>query len=235
MNSLASFSNAFGAFLQPLSGSNVAQLNSIVAQLPAFTQSSSNALVSLGTTADAARTALTSSASQIAKTKTLSTQAVPFASNFGSLFGSFRSTGGWEFLMQTVYFLSAATNGYNQYGHYLRGELVSSPGSCVLPQNYREAGSYDQCAANFDADLVTSASLKKRRAAMAAALKDLTGPSHGRIRPAAPKPQGTPSTQPVRTANSGKTNKANGAHSGQTTNGNSKAALLDYLLGGGKR
>jgi len=249
MNSLASFSNAFAGFLKPLSGSNIPQINSIVETAPAFLNSSTNALTSLGTTAVVGRTALLASAAEIAKTKTLSTKLVPFASDFGSLLGSLQKTGGWEFLMQTLYFTSANYNGFNKYGHYLRTEILTYPGQCVLPLDYREELYYSVCSANFDGGITPLAATASKSAArrgtsglksLAAGLAGLTGTALPSVTPKNMTPTPLPEvTRPAPTTTTTETQPTTtqpaepAAKSGASTA--NSANLLRYLIGGKQR
>ncbi len=49
---------------------------------------------------------------------------VSTATEIEKTFGTFAQTNGIEYLMDTVYNLAGATNGYDQYGHFLRGNVL---------------------------------------------------------------------------------------------------------------
>jgi hypothetical protein len=49
---------------------------------------------------------------------------VSTATEIQKTFGTFAQTNGIEYLMDTVYNLAGATNGYDQYGHFLRGNVL---------------------------------------------------------------------------------------------------------------
>lgn len=254
MGNLNSFSRNFAGFLQPLSGANVAQLNSIVSQLPAFSTSSTAAFETLGATADAGNATLTAGAPTIGRIRDLANRIVPVSANLGSLFGSLKVTGAWEFLMQVVYFASGNSNGFNQYGHYGRVEAITNPGSCETPQAVR-VDDYPSCSANFDGgSLGSGASIAARRALVGrkGALKPLAdqltglagmpGIATDPVRPKAPTNKSVP-TPPVATPNgSGPASPAQGGTTTQASPGAgsgavkaNSAAMLQYLIGGSGR
>jgi len=152
MNELGNFSQALEGFLQPLQGHEAA-INGVVKNLPAFANNSTGAFVTLGNPlATTGSTVFTDPVvlGALAKTKQLAAGLNPFANGLGSLLQSLQKTGGWEFLMQTLYSQVAAGNGFNKYGHYVRGELLLYPiGACATTEAGR-GSTYGSCSANFD-------------------------------------------------------------------------------------
>ena len=150
MQNLEAFSKSLSGFLSPLQG-HEAQINSITGNFPALAANSTTSVNGLANpVASTATTVLTDNVQRLATLDKLATGLKPLASNLGGLLQSFQSQGGWEFLMQTLYFQTGAANGYNKYGHYSRGELVLYPvGACSVAAQGR-GSTYGLCSANFD-------------------------------------------------------------------------------------
>ena len=158
MRNLESFSKALTGFLTPLQG-HEAQINSITGNFPALAANSTASVNGLADpVAKTGTTVLTDNRDRLAVLDKLATGLKPLANNLGGLLQSFQSQGGWEFLMQTLYFQTGAVNGYNKYGHYGRGELVLYPvGACSVAAQGR-GSTYGLCSANFDHGVDSGAS-----------------------------------------------------------------------------
>jgi phospholipid/cholesterol/gamma-HCH transport system substrate-binding protein len=207
-------------------------INRFVEQLGPFSKAGTPALQSLGDTADVAGPALVKAKPIIEQTGQLAKVAKPVANNLADLTTSLRDTGGIEQLMDWIYYQVAATNGYDEYGHYLRAGLL-------LNQCSAYAISFSSaCSAKFG----SSDSEASARAASAGdngyvddprrsdSLRDLDAWMHG-VKLELPGTSGSGAA-----AASGST-ASGAAASGSAPTGSapagSQAALLDYLLGGG--
>lgn len=169
MASLEEFSRALRGFLQPLQG-HESQINSVVADFPGLSKNSIPALTSLSDPAASTATTVLKKPDVIQSLNgldKLATGAKPLATNLGKLLDSFQDQGGWEFLMQALYFQTGTVNGYNKYGHYARGEIVLYPvGACAVPAQGRN-NTYGACSANFDHGTNGSASAAAANAGIA--------------------------------------------------------------------
>ena len=169
MASLEQFSRALRGFLQPLQG-HESQINSVVANFPGLSKNSIPAINSLSNPAASTATTVLKKPDVIQSLnglEKLATGAKPLATNLGSLLDSFQDQGGWEFLMQALYFQTGTVNGYNKYGHYARGEIVLYPvGACAVPAQGR-SNTYGACSANFDHGVDGSASAAAATAGIA--------------------------------------------------------------------
>jgi phospholipid/cholesterol/gamma-HCH transport system substrate-binding protein len=68
---------------------------------------------------------------------------VPLSSNLSALLTSLKNTGGIERLMDFLFYSTAAVNGYDSYGHYLRAQLIVNTCTTYRVQND------PSCTANF--------------------------------------------------------------------------------------
>jgi len=84
----------------------------------------------------------------------LGNNAEPAAKALEPFFTTFEQTGGIRYLTDTVYNLAAATNGYDQYGHMIRG--VTLVNGCV---DYASAG-FPGCIANWGGRASNAADLR---------------------------------------------------------------------------
>lgn len=141
--------NAFNESLIPISNDltrSASSINDFVTGAPAFTAASTKALVSLGDTADIAGPALVKSQPLLNDLGSLADKAGPLATNLASLLTSFQDQSGLRHFLDFVYYVAGSTNGINEFGHYLRAQLVLN--TCAT---YSETNS-KTCTANFDTD-----------------------------------------------------------------------------------
>jgi ABC-type transporter Mla subunit MlaD len=82
------------------------------------------ALQSLGDSAAPLQADLEAFDPRITDLANLTTEALPVTTNLASLLTSLKNTGGVERLMQFLFYGASATNGYDQYAHYLRAALL---------------------------------------------------------------------------------------------------------------
>jgi phospholipid/cholesterol/gamma-HCH transport system substrate-binding protein len=97
-------------------------INQAFTHLPAFSKSSEAFFTSLGKTAKQSGPALVAVQPLLTQLKSLGGAAKPFATNFSSLLGSLRSTGGLERVMDFIFLGAGSANGYDALGHFLRTE-----------------------------------------------------------------------------------------------------------------
>jgi len=224
MVDLASFANASAGFLEPLQP-QTSNINTIVANLPGFSGNSTNSVVSLGQSADTGKAVFTDAPTlaSLTKFKQLAENLNPFANGLGGFLASIQKKGGWEYLMQTIYFQSAAINGYTESGHYGRGELVTYPlGQCATAFAYRSYY-YGECKANFATAGSSASSASSAAKAVAA-------------RRAGWKARGANGADAGNSAgqNAGRPAGGNEAAGGEGTKA-AKSAMLEYLIGGDGR
>jgi phospholipid/cholesterol/gamma-HCH transport system substrate-binding protein len=123
MQRLGALSDQFTPVLADL-GANASSINTLIKQLGPFSQSATPALISLGDTSVVGRRALVQSKPIIDDLAQLGATAKPLSKNLATLTTSLRDTGGLERALDFVYRSTTATNGYDQFGHYLRAQLL---------------------------------------------------------------------------------------------------------------
>ena len=209
-------------------------INRFVEQLGPFATAGTPALKSLGDTADVAGPALVKSKPLIEQTGQLAKAAKPVANNLADLTTSLRDTGGFEQLMDWIYYQVSAINGYDEDGHYLRAGLllnqcsaysITFSAACSAKFAPTESSGNARAASAGDKGYVDdprrSDSLRELDAWMHGVKLDLPGAEQSEAR-------GTDAAAPA----SGSASAAAPAPSGSAPSG-TQAALLDYLLGGG--
>jgi phospholipid/cholesterol/gamma-HCH transport system substrate-binding protein len=169
------------------------------------------------------------------------------ADNLADLTTSLRDTGGIEQLMDWIYYQVAATNGYDQYGHYLRAGLLLNQCS-AYSITFAAA-----CSAKFATTESTQASVRSASAGTngyvddprrSDSLRELDAYMHG-LKLDLPGAKQEPasgdaaaSASGAAAAGSGSAAGSDAAVSGSAPTGSTpnapQAALLDYLLGGGE-
>lgn len=209
-------------------GSVAPSVNTLVEQLGPFSQAAIPAFKSLGDTTDVAARSLTASKPTISAINTLSQTLRPVASNLAALTSSLRKTGGFEFLMQFLYYTAAATNGYDRFGHFLRAEILTTGvAACSTPTLVPN----ESCPANFQPASASAARISPARdraialaniAKLAAGARQAGAPAPSRpAAPSAAAPEKLPAPKATRQATPE-----------PTPQERAKAGVLDYLLGG---
>ena len=145
MNSLGDFSKAFLPSAQALDGA-ATDINTFVTGTPKFADLGAQALTTLGESTETAGPALQKSLPLIQDLGNLTKQAKPLATNLSLLLRSLEQQGGINRFLDVVFYLAGATNGYDQYGHYVRTRLVLT--TCTT---YATANQLS-CTANFRKD-----------------------------------------------------------------------------------
>ncbi len=145
MNSLGDFSTAFLPSVQALGGA-ASDINTFVTGTPKFSQLGAQALTTLGESTETAGPALQKSLPLIQDLGNLTKQAKPLATNLSLLLRSLEEQGGINRFLDVVFYLAGATNGYDQYGHYVRTRLVLTTCTTYATENQLS------CTANFRKD-----------------------------------------------------------------------------------
>ncbi len=145
MNSLGDFSTAFLPSVEALGGA-ATDINTFVTGTPKFADLGAQALTTLGDSTDIAGPALQKSLPLIQDLGSLTKQAKPLATNLSLLLRSLEEQGGINRFLDVVFYLAGATNGYDQYGHYVRTRLVLTTCTTYATENQLS------CTANFRKD-----------------------------------------------------------------------------------
>ena len=145
MNSLGDFSSALLPTAQALGGA-ADDINTFVTGTPQFAAAGSKALTTLGDSTDTAGPALEQSLPFVKDLGSLASQAKPLSTNLSQLLRSLRYENGINNLLSVIFRLGGATNGYDQYGHYVRARLVLTTCTTYATENQLS------CTANFRKD-----------------------------------------------------------------------------------
>lgn len=213
-------------------------LSRFLVALGPFSRSSTVALKSLGNTADISRPIIVGAEPVVKQLDAFTSQAKTVAANARRLFTSIQKGGGVERLLDTLYYITLSSNGFDSIGHYLRNNLIVTicSGYAITPT----AG----CSANFQsASSSSSARSSAAPRATAGGLLDLLGLSAkpkskkkgGAKDESASKPEaGTTGGESGRTAKPApKTPPDNSQQPGVgDVAGDGSDPLVDYLLGG---
>ncbi len=213
MNDLASFSRSATPVFTDLNRA-ADSINTFTLGAPAFNEAGIPALISLGDSSEVIGPDLVTSLPLVKKLGILGTNAEPAVTDLASLLQSFKKTGGIDDLMTLIYNTAGSVNGYDQYGHYVRGLLTTTTCQSFYTENNIN------CTAKFANTTGTSSAMSAgsarqrspRKQGAASATKPLT-----LTQQTSPKPStgaATPDTSPARPADP-----------------QSARALLDYLLG----
>jgi ABC-type transporter Mla subunit MlaD len=98
-------------------------INQTVEGLAPTAREATPALIALGKTAAKATPTFPALEPTTKKLNGLATPLLPLSKDLGNLFSSFDNTGGIEQVMRFIYNYTAATNGEDSFGHYIRGAL----------------------------------------------------------------------------------------------------------------
>jgi hypothetical protein len=147
-------------------------LSRFLIALGPFSRASTVALQSLGDTADLSRPIIVNAEPTVKELARFTSQATGVARNARSLFSSIQKGGGIERLLDTLYYITLSTNGFDEIGHYLRNNLIVTicSGYAITPT----VG----CSANFQAASSSANSAATSNAsprAVASGLMDLLG------------------------------------------------------------
>jgi phospholipid/cholesterol/gamma-HCH transport system substrate-binding protein len=124
-------------------GTSAASLGRQFAELTPFARSARTALIDLGNAAQHSQSALVDSEPLARRLLAVGRNARPSATSLDTLLQSLNRTGGIEQLMNVLYEGTAAGNGFNKLGHYVRVQPIT--GSCT---NYAVVHN-GSCSADF--------------------------------------------------------------------------------------
>ena len=99
-------------------------LSRFIKQLGPFSAAATPSLVSLGDASVVGRTALNKSRPIISDLKDFAGSSKQLSADLRELTDSLRVTGGFDRLMDYAFYQVAAVNGFDQFGHYLRAQLL---------------------------------------------------------------------------------------------------------------
>jgi phospholipid/cholesterol/gamma-HCH transport system substrate-binding protein len=191
--------------------------------LTPFSAASTVALKSLGATGEEAGPTMVAAEPVVRKASALARSGANPTTKLAEFFGSVQETGGWDNLVDLIYNGTATTNGFDQYGHFLRSivtltnciEYVTTPQSgCVADFTGTNAGSSSLGSAGL-VDLLEEAEASRAGGTLAR-----PGPSGPSLAPSAPIEPATPGLGEGRQLGAARPAPAPRQRS-----------LLDYLLG----
>lgn len=111
--------------------------------LTPFSAASTVALKSLGATGEEAGPTLLAADPIVRKTRDLAKSGANPTTKLAEFFGSVRETGGWSNLVDLIYNGAATTNGFDEYGHFLRSAVTLA--DCIEYEIAPKSG----CVADF--------------------------------------------------------------------------------------
>jgi hypothetical protein len=243
MTDLGGFSDAARPVFSELLGAAPA-ITRLTRATPAFSKATTISLKSLGDAGEVAGPNIRASDPVVLQLKKLANVAKSPSRNLKQLLFTLRKTGGFEDLMKFIYNGATTLNGFDQYGHYQRTNILIS--SCV---QYATVPS-ESCQANWGAG--SSRLNPASREAILKMLQRTTGQSGGTLAvpdvkdqgdatgllpalptgPAAPSaPKGSGQTAPGTDDAGGAPGAGAGSDSGKTSSDRGGNAVLRYLLG----
>jgi ABC-type transporter Mla subunit MlaD len=133
-------------------GEDVSQ---ILRMLGPFSRAGIPAFQTLGDTADAGSRALQAAEPTIDDLGDFTSRARNLSTNLSKLLTNLRDEDGIERLMDLIYYVALSTNGYDQFGHYLRTTLLAGCNSLATVVN-------PACTANFIAGASSARSFRRK-------------------------------------------------------------------------
>lgn len=220
MNSLGDFATAFKPSVDALGGA-ADDINTFVTGTPEFASLSTDALKTLGESTETSGPALEASLPFVQDLGTLTKKAKPVATNLSLLLRSLKEQGGINRLLDVIYYLAGSTNGYDQYGHYVRTRLVLT--TCTT---YATANQLS-CTANFRQDFggVTTPTPASGSSSKSGAAATAAAPASKRIS----LPDNLLPGDGAR--KSGAARASGGAAQAKAADPKAAQPLLDYLMG----
>jgi phospholipid/cholesterol/gamma-HCH transport system substrate-binding protein len=224
MGSLEGFSNAAAPVFADL-GKAAPSLTSATRALTPFFAASTVSLKSFGATGEVAGPKLRAADPVVIKLRDLARSGVSPTTELSKLLTSTRKTGGFDGLVDLIYNSAAATNEFDQYGHFVRGLAVLS--NCI---DYVAAPT-SGCSANFNGPGSSSSGSSASDALalyrrIQEQLNGQTGGTAANSSTVAPSAPATPTPQPPAPS------LGEGEQLGAKAQPSApQRALLDYLLG----
>ena len=142
MHSLQGFSDAATPVLSDL-GKAAPSLTDATRTLTPFSAAATVALKSLGATGEVAGPKLRAADPVVRKTRDLARSGASPTTKLAKFLVSTKKTGGWDGLVDLIYNATASFNGFDQYGHFVRGLVTLT--NCVDYVTSPQSG----CVANF--------------------------------------------------------------------------------------
>lgn len=127
----------------------------ILQALGPFSRAGIPAFETLGDTADVASGALQASQPTIEDLGDFTSRARNLSTNLAKLLTNLRDEDGIERLMDLIYYVALSTNGFDQFGHYLRTTLLAGCNSLATIVN-------PACTANFIAGASSARSFRRK-------------------------------------------------------------------------
>lgn len=150
------------------SGKNISKATQ---KLAPFARAGIPALTSLGDAAQSAGPKLAASDPLLTDLSATASAAVPVGKNLSALLDTFVKTQGFQNLSDFIYYTSAATNGFDSFGHFLRINIQVT--NCTDVSSFVVQG----CEATFIQDTGTTSSTKSKKSARKASGKSPAQPS----------------------------------------------------------
>ncbi len=150
--------------------------------LTPFSAASTVALKSLGASGEVAGPLLHAADPVVLKTRDVARTGVSPTTKLAKFLVNTKKTGGWDGLVDLIYNSAASTNGFDQYGHFLR-TLVTIPGNCTDYQLHGVGG----CSANFTGPGAGTSASTSSAALLRLLQEELTRQGGGTVA-GAPKP-----------------------------------------------
>ena len=127
----------------------------IIEALGPFSRAGIPAFQTLGDTADVGSEALQAAQPTIADLGDFTSRARNLTTNLSKLLTNLRDEDGIERLMDLIYYVALSTNGYDQFGHYLRTALLAGCNSLATVVN-------PACTANFIAGASSARAFRRK-------------------------------------------------------------------------
>ena len=156
MADLEGFSGQATPVMRDLNAAGPA-LSRVFQELGPFSEGARDSLVSLGEATETGRPALLRTRPLIRDLGRFGRQGRPLSTNLDRLTASLDQTGALERLMDFIYYSTLATNGFDNFGHYLRAALIVN-----LCTTYAADELSAGCSANFTATRPVSAGAGSR-------------------------------------------------------------------------
>jgi len=217
MRNLGGFADAATPVMEDL-GKAAPSLTDATRTLTPFSEATTVALKSLGAAGEASGPIFAEADPVISKTTELAKSGVKPTGELAKLTTSLKKTGGWNALVELIYNTTAATNGFDQYGHY--GRTLVALTNCILYEATAVGSS--GCSARFNG---TNSGLGAGSSGLYELLLREMTKKNGGVSPVLANPNG-PTTGLNQAEETGP---APGVGDASSTAGTEP--LLDYLLG----
>ena len=145
------------------------------------------ALITLGDAAEESEADIIASDPVIQDVRDLAQDTAPGAKSLRKLLKSLRQTDGFQHLMDVIFNTSAALNGFDEYGHFLRTFLLVT--NCTIVTNLPVTG----CSSQFEEPQTSAAQVLD---ALGAVEPSKPGPREGSAEPAPPAEQSPVAPEP---------------------------------------